>query len=160
VLVHQPRWRRIGRGRGGLPHQLHQQRGNAFQRHAVIHLHCLQRRTGHARVLGIGWGLHHRQAPTLLDGLQPGSAIGQGAGEQHADDTRAVGECGRAEQRVHRRARVVLPGAARELHRFALQEQVVVRRGDQDAPGPQRVARAGVGGGQRPGGLQQRGQRA
>jgi hypothetical protein len=109
-----------------------------------------QRAHRHARLVGLARVLHHGQAAAVLDRLQAGGAVVEGAGQHHADRTRAVFERGAAEQRVDRRPAVVFLGPAAQADRARLEQHVAVGRGEVDRAGARHVAVARLHHPQRP----------
>lgn len=99
-----------------------------------------QRALGHAGRKGIGRVPNDRNAAAVLDGPQPGAAIVEHAGQDHADHTRAMLQRCRLEQRVNGGPRMVFLGPPGKPDDVSLLQHVVVWRRDVNHPWPGDVA--------------------
>jgi hypothetical protein len=115
----------------------------------MVDLDMLERVARHPRVERIGRLLDDRDATTRLDRQEPGGAVVQGTRQDHPDHPGRVLAGGAAEQRVDGRPVAVLARPAGQVHMAGSQLDMVVGRGDVDAPGLDRLAVLDVGGRQR-----------
>jgi len=74
------------------------------------------------------WILNQGDSPVGFDRQQPGRAIAKGTGKDNPDRPRAVGPSRRSEQRINRRAGVILARSTREFEIAGLDEKMVIWR--------------------------------
>jgi hypothetical protein len=118
---------------------------------------CTQR---HRVETGFPRLLHDRGAAATLDAPQPRGAVVQRPGQYDANHPRPIAEGGGSEQCIDRRPEAVLLRAPADGNRAAIDEEMMVRRSDVDAPGLDLLAITRVDGGQRAGATEDGGQRA
>jgi hypothetical protein len=143
--------RHARRGPGGLVHQAAEQLADLQRGQLVVDgdvVERVERHRAHLRIRGL---LHDRRAAAQLDRPQPGGAVVQRAGQDHADHARAVDVGRRAEQRIDRRPETVLLRAARDADRAVLDQHVMVVGRHVDAPRLDAVAILRIDRRQRPG---------
>lgn len=149
--------------RGGvvrLADQLHDQRGDVGARHHEVHRDARDRVLRHARDGRFRRILHDGNAARLLDLLEADRAVVQRAAQDDADDARTEMVRGRAEQRVDGRAQRVLVRPAPDLDPAAAQVRLQARGSDVNSPAADWLVVHGVGGGELPGSVENRGQHA
>ena len=115
----------------------------------MIDLHMRERVARHPWVERIGGVLDDSGATARLDRQESGGPVVQGAREDQPDHPGRVLAGGAAEQRVDGRPVTVLARPAGEVHVPAPQQDMVIGRGDVDAPGLDRLAVLDMGGRQR-----------
>jgi hypothetical protein len=112
----------------------------------MIDLYLLECVARHRRVERICGVLDDRDAATRLDGQESGGPVVQGTRKDHPDHPGRVLAGGAAEQWVDGRPVAVLARAAGQVHVAGPHQDMVIGRGDVDAPGLDRFAVLDVGG--------------
>ena len=115
-----------------IPAEPREKRPDLLERQHVIDLDVPQRRFRHSRAESVGRILHDRQTACDLDRDQSRGSVVERAGQNHADDARAVGPRRAAEERIDRRPMPVLGRSANDTDASGLDHQVTIRRRDVD----------------------------
>src|SRR5215471_14110603 len=98
--------------RGNVFADLKQNARHIRQRDAMIDGDVLERARGHAGAHRVAWVLNDGCTAVLLDFAEPGGAVVEPAGEQHADYAASIGPRRAAKQWVDRRPAPVHARAA------------------------------------------------
>ena len=93
----------------------------------------------HVRISGIAGILNHRQAPIPLYPPQTGAPVIKGAAQYHTDNAFTVRYRCRPEKRINRGPMKVLLGAAPRVNPPIVEQNMMIRGGDVDPAGLDRL---------------------